>query len=944
MSALPFVNFPASATISSFLRSLDGAEAAGILGVVTTDQLLFRLRTVAPLLGPGRTLVSDDTVGSSDYGTLVRLNGHSLAPGVTVTSVPLGVQGPGSVVTDNIGTVTLLDGEVAVVAGSSPGLLAQSVARRRNCIRTAGPDEPQDPQEGDDWFETSAKVNYTYTGGEWVPRPDTTGLTGFIHGNGTRFDFATSAATAGTANTLVLRGGEGQASFSATSVSAVSATLASGATLTDMAAVAGSTNAVGAYGVRGVHTGSGHGWGVSGYSANGSGGVLGRTLASGTGVQGESTSGPGGKFVSSGGSYHAYFGEASGDNRSAIERIRGWLVWFYNVLGVTKTGRLKTADITADREWTLPDQTGTVSLVGHSHVSADISDATSAATASRIVLRDGAGGFSSVSISLTGGSYSGTLTSATLTSARAWVMPDASGTVSLMGHTHVSANITDATASATANMVVRRNSSGGASFASITGTTLALNGGGASGGGSIILSNAGGGSPTQPAVKFTDTSTSSVGTLTVDSLTGTRSWILPDMSGTLLLSGSVSSADVSDATDGSTPDTLVLRNAGGGFDGTDVGADTLKLLNGEFRASLRSATLASDDVVWTIPASTGYLCLTGDPEGRPAVLYNGSISGTASISSTSWTFEAGADTALVKALGPALADPSYVLWRDDFFGGGQDNAQGFGELGWTWQPRVSTAGTSYRPTEGNGFGVAQLITNNVRRSSVLMSPDSSNNGIGGVLVEQMRSTGTTMQCRFKFSTLNCRVRVGLMLPVMTSSGSIALCRFFGLQYAPPSAAWSSGATIAAGQYVRPSTPNGRRYYATAGGTTGGTEPASWATAGGTTSDNDITWQEDGLDGHANFRLLRGLSNDETVWDNVDTTVAAAANTWYTMKLRWTTGTTWAVSIDGSSEKTTSDSVLAGYMLVPTCLIESNEDAAQTMSVDFFSLFSTITRP
>lgn len=44
--------------------------------------------------------------------------------------------------------------------------------------------------------------------------------------------------------------------------------------------------------------------------------------------------------------------------QSAIERVRGWFVWLYN----TFTGRLKTANITANRDWTLPDKSGTILL------------------------------------------------------------------------------------------------------------------------------------------------------------------------------------------------------------------------------------------------------------------------------------------------------------------------------------------------------------------------------------------------------------------------------------------------------------------------------------------------------------------------------------------------------------------------------------------------------
>lgn len=47
--------------------------------------------------------------------------------------------------------------------------------------------------------------------------------------------------------------------------------------------------------------------------------------------------------------------------QSAIERVRGWFVWFYN----TFTGRLKTADITANRDWTLPDASGTIALTSN---------------------------------------------------------------------------------------------------------------------------------------------------------------------------------------------------------------------------------------------------------------------------------------------------------------------------------------------------------------------------------------------------------------------------------------------------------------------------------------------------------------------------------------------------------------------------------------------------
>lgn len=92
------------------------------------------------------------------------------------------------------------------------------------------------------------------------------------------------------------------------------------------------------------------------------------SAVSGIGANINSTSGIG-SIISSGSStaavissnsstYHAEFGNTATNNSSAIERIRGAFVWFYN----TFKGRLQTSNITADRNWTLPDGSGTVLL------------------------------------------------------------------------------------------------------------------------------------------------------------------------------------------------------------------------------------------------------------------------------------------------------------------------------------------------------------------------------------------------------------------------------------------------------------------------------------------------------------------------------------------------------------------------------------------------------
>lgn len=126
----------------------------------------------------------------------------------------------------------------------------------------------------------------------------------------------------------------------------------------------------------------------------------------------------------------------------------------------------------------------------HTHTSSQITDATNLNTANRIVKRDGTGNFSAgtITAALTGNATSATKLQNTRNIA---LGGDCSGSVNFDGtsnvtitatvlnnsHSHTSGNISDATASATANRVVKRDSSANFSAGTIT---AALNGNAAS--------------------------------------------------------------------------------------------------------------------------------------------------------------------------------------------------------------------------------------------------------------------------------------------------------------------------------------------------------------------------------------------------------------------------------------------------------------------------------
>ena len=132
-----------------------------------------------------------------------------------------------------------------------------------------------------------------------------------------------------------------------------------------------------------------------------------------------------GAIISSGTStYHVEFGDISSDNSAAIDRVRGSYTFFY---GGYK-GKIKSSNITADRNWTLPNSSGTVALTTDITVSLNGSEVLTNKTLTNPTINNYTYGVVSMGASNTTKTIdltAGTFQTVTLTSSCTFTMPTA---------------------------------------------------------------------------------------------------------------------------------------------------------------------------------------------------------------------------------------------------------------------------------------------------------------------------------------------------------------------------------------------------------------------------------------------------------------------------------------------------------------------------------------
>lgn len=277
-------------------------------------------------------------------------------------------------------------------------------------------------------------------------------------------------------------------------------------------------------------------------------------------------------------------------------------------------------------------------------------------------------------------------------------------------------------------------------------------------------------------------------------------------------------------------------------------------------------------------------------------------------------------------------DATAAFVTDEFFGGQDGTPGNIGDLNWFYA-NVVGSGTVRMSGDNTVFGAAAIITGTTRRNCVSMYFKS--NGATGAQCLTTGSLNSTfvLLWRFKLTATTQSAHLGIGARDEANPG-----RFVGVRAVPASAEWTTLTAVSVGEYRRPTSANGRRYYASTGGTTAVSEPTWPTTPGGTVADGTVVWTENGQDGNANFvfEARDTASADETAAATSVSSVAVDTN-YHTMKLRWD-GTNWLLSLDGGAESTLTKTM--GGSFTPLAVCQTESAAAGQLNLDLFRMSVT----
>ena len=296
---------------------------------------------------------------------------------------------------------------------------------------------------------------------------------------------------------------------------------------------------------------------------------------------------------------------------------------------------------------------------------------------------------------------------------------------------------------------------------------------------------------------------------------------------------------------------------------------------------------------------------------------------------------------------PIIMCAQKMIYLNEHFIGGTTTSGNVGEMGWSFTDVRGTGSLTQAANAGYfNVGVVSVVTGSTRR-------DCRGLALAGNAIDFTTAAMNSIPSifRFRFRLPNYATTSAFIGLSNWDGTATRPTRFIGITARPASSAWVANTVYAVGQYVRPTVANGRRYYASVGGTSDPVTQPTWpTTAGGTVVDNTVTWTEDGRDGDAEFQFNTTNSADELTGTQTQASTPASlvsVNEFvHELTIRFNGTSSWYFTLDESNGGTESGVLtLSPSGTVTPCFIVQT-DAASTAAIhcDMFQMYAANSAP
>ena len=296
---------------------------------------------------------------------------------------------------------------------------------------------------------------------------------------------------------------------------------------------------------------------------------------------------------------------------------------------------------------------------------------------------------------------------------------------------------------------------------------------------------------------------------------------------------------------------------------------------------------------------------------------------------------------------PIIMCAQKMIYLNEHFIGGTNTSGNVGEIGWSFTD-VRGTGSLTQAANGSYFnvGVVSVVTGSTRR-------DCRGLALAGNAIDFTTTLMNSIPSifRFRFRLPNYATTSAFIGLSNWDGTATRPTRFIGITARPASSAWVANTVYAVGQYVRPTVANGRRYYASVGGTSDPVTQPTWpTTAGGTVVDNTVTWTEDGRDGDAEWQFNTTNSADELTGTQTQASTPAGIvsvnELVHELTIRFNGASSWYFTLDESNGGTESGvlTLSPSGTVTPCFIVQTDAASTAALHCDMFQMYAANSAP